>query len=450
VRKARLSGSMRLVVIMAVMGLVAAACGSSSKNAATNATSASTSASTAPAGSTVGSAPSNSAAPSGSPIKVMTIASVNYSGPNYENILETAKLYQDWINAHGGIKGHPLEVSTCDEQGDPTKTAQCGRQAIANHDVAVVGSFSFNGNAIVPELAANHISWFGICCAVASDELTMPNVQQIGGDAGIAGLAVKASVDGCKKIALVALDVGAEEKFWETLVNNALKSVNGPPLAKVVKVPLTAQDYAAEVTQATTGTDCIEAILAQANWPSFIQPYKSSGAHQRLYGIQGNLDITITKPNPDVTKGSTVIGVYSDISLPAWSDYRAAISQYHAPTNINYNSLGGLGTWAAYVAFNNIVSTLSGPITASNFLAAAQKASINLNGMTAGGIDFANRWHGLGNQFLNEVNRGVTYDSVNTQGVLVPFDNGKFFDMTNAMLGEPLSAANTPPAGQQG
>jgi ABC-type branched-subunit amino acid transport system substrate-binding protein len=439
---------MSLVVILAIMGLVTAACGSSKKAATTSPTN-----STAPAGSTAGTATGSagtaaSAAPSGSPIKVMTIASVNYSGPNYENILETAKLYQDWVNAHGGIKGHPLQVSTCDEQGDPTKTAQCGRQAIANHDVAVVGSFSFNGNAIVPELAANHISWFGICCAVASDELTGTNVQQIGGDAGIAGLAVKASVDGCKKIALVALDVGAEEKFWETLVNNALKSVNGAPVVKVVKVPLTAQDYAAEVTQATTGTDCIEAILAQANWPSFIPSYKASGAHQRLYGIQGNLDVTITKPNPDVTKGSIVIGVYSDISLPAWNDYRAAISQYHAPTNINYNSLGGLGTWAAYAAFNNIVSSLSGPITASNFLAAAQKASINLNGMTAGGIDFANRWHGLGNQFLNEVNRGVTFDTVNASGELIPFDTGKFFDMTNAMVGQPLSAANTPPAGQ--
>lgn len=431
---------MRLVVILIVVGLVAAACGSSKKASTTSTTSSS-------AGS-AGTSSANTSAPSGSPIKVMTIASVNYNGPNYENILETAKLYQDWINAHGGIKGHPLQVTTCDEQGDPTKTAQCGREAIADHDVAVVGSFSFNGNAIVPELAANNISWFGICCAVSSDELTGTNVQQIGGDAGIAALGVKAAVDGCKKIALVALDAGADVKYWQTLVSNGLKSVNGPPIDKTVLVPLTAQDYSAQVTQATTGTDCIVAILAQANWPSFIPPYKATGAHQRLYGIQGNLDITITKPNPSVTKGSVVVGVYSDISLPAWSNYRAAIAQYHAPTNINYNSLGGLGTWAAYAAFDNIVSSLSGPITAPNFLAAAQKASINLNGMTAGGIDFANRWNGLGGQYLNEVNRGITFDVVNSDGTLVPYQNGKFYDMTNAMLGLPLSPANTPPAGE--
>src|ERR1700761_3707726 len=141
---------MRLVVMLAVVGLVVVACGSSKKAATTSPTTAGSVGSAASTGSatSTGSAAGASAAPSGSPIKVMTIASVNYSGPNYENILETAKLYQDWINAHGGINGHPLEVSTCDEQGDPTKTAQCGRQAIANHDVAVVGSFSFNGNAI--------------------------------------------------------------------------------------------------------------------------------------------------------------------------------------------------------------------------------------------------------------------------------------------------------------
>src|SRR3981081_3224649 len=74
------------------------------------------------------------AQPSGSPLNVMTIASVNYSGPTYANILNTATVAGDWINAHGGINGHPLHVTTCDEQGDPSKTAQCGRPAISSQE----------------------------------------------------------------------------------------------------------------------------------------------------------------------------------------------------------------------------------------------------------------------------------------------------------------------------
>src|ERR1700761_3600548 len=135
----------------------------------------------------------------GSPVNVMTIASVDYNGPTYKNILVTAQVAGDWINAHGGINGHPVNVTTCDEQGDPTRTASCGRTAIQDHDVAVIGSFTFNGNAIIPELAAAHISWFGICCAAASIEFTSPDVQQLGDDLTTApGLAVKMVEDGCK------------------------------------------------------------------------------------------------------------------------------------------------------------------------------------------------------------------------------------------------------------
>jgi hypothetical protein len=165
-----------------------------------------------------------------------------------------------------------------------------------------------------------------------------------------------------------------------------------------------------------------------------------------LYGPQGNLDISVTQPFPKATQGAVVAGSYSDISLPEWSDYRAAIAQYHAP-NLDYNSLGGLGTWAAYVAFNQIVSSMTTPITAANFLADAQKAKINFNGMTAN-VDFTQHWNGLGGAFLNAFNRSVTFDIANN-GKLVPFRNGAFYDMTNAMVGQSLPAADVPPAGGQ-
>src|SRR4051794_24727139 len=65
------------------------------------------------------------------PIKTMTIAAVNWNGPAYPNILATAKLYAQYINDRGGIQGHPLQVITCDEQGDPNQLAACGRRAVS-------------------------------------------------------------------------------------------------------------------------------------------------------------------------------------------------------------------------------------------------------------------------------------------------------------------------------
>src|SRR5689334_8349235 len=49
----------------------------------------------------------------GAPIKAMTVASVNTQGPPFPQILETAKVYEKWINDNGGIAGHPLQVVTC-------------------------------------------------------------------------------------------------------------------------------------------------------------------------------------------------------------------------------------------------------------------------------------------------------------------------------------------------
>ncbi|MCW2541828.1 MAG: flagellar motor protein MotA [Frankiales bacterium] len=387
------------------------------------------------------------APPSGDPINVMTIASVNYTGPNYANILTTAKLYESWINAHGGVAHRPLKVTTCDEQGDPNKIAACGRQAVANKSVAVIGSFTFNGASIVPELAASNISWFGICCAASAIELTSPIVQQIGSGGTIAAFAVKAVQDGCKHISLVVLDAGAATQFGITIVKNALKSMNASDrLKSTVLIPLTAQDYSAQVAQATDGTDCIMASIGEANFPPFLSAFASSGGTQRLYGPQGNLDGKVVKPFAEATEGAVIIGAYSDLSLPVWNDYRAAISQYKAPSDQDYNSLGGLGTWAAYVAFQQIVEGMTGPLTAATFLATAQKATVKMNGMSAD-VDFTKPFTGLGAPFANDYNRTATFDIVHN-GKLTPFKDGAFYDMTNAMLGQPLAPADLPPGGQ--
>jgi hypothetical protein len=262
---------------------------------------------------------------------------------------------------------------------------------------------------------------------------------------------VKATVDGCKKIAFVVLNVGAGATLAIQFAKSALKSVHGPPLAQTVLLPVTAADYSSEVAQAANGTDCIAADIAEANFPPFITAFSAAGDHQRLYGPQGNLDALVTKQFPQATEGAVVAGTYSDISLPAWADYRAALAQYHAPTNnVVYNSLGGLGTWAAYQAFRQIADAIKGPITNQTFLAAAQKATVNLGGMAGvGSIDFSQKFTGLGAAFSNLYNRAVTFDVVHN-GNVVPFDHGKFFDITNAVSGRPLPASDTPPAGQQG
>ena len=67
----------------------------------------------------------------GEPLVTWTYTDVNTEGPQYKNIEETARVYQEWINSHGGIGGRPLEANFCDARGTPTGAAACAREAAA-------------------------------------------------------------------------------------------------------------------------------------------------------------------------------------------------------------------------------------------------------------------------------------------------------------------------------
>lgn len=368
----------------------------------------------------------------------MTIAAVDYNGPTYPNIMEAAVVYGKYINAHGGINGHPLEVTTCDEKGDPNVLAACGRTAVADHDVAVVGSFTLNGNSIVPILQAANIPWFGLCCAVTTDEYNSPDSFPLGsGEAYTLGGGLEAWRLGCRKIALVALQGFQTET--EQVVNDGLKAVGGH-LAKVVTIPVTAQDYSPEVAEATTGTDCIFADISDTNWFSFLPAFQQSGATQRLFGVQGNLDDKVIKAFPQATQNAVAICVYPDLTSAPFATFDAALKTYNAPTSLDYNSLAGLGTWAAYVAFTNIVKTMTGPITGPTFLAAASKASAVSTGGETPTVNFTQEFTGL-KGFPRLFNRSITFE-IAKAGKFVPLTNNQFEDVTAAFEGKALPASS--------
>ena len=171
-----------------------------------------------------------SAAPTGTPIVTYTFADVNTQGPQYKNIEETARVYASWINAHGGIAGHPLDEKFCDMKGTPTAATACARKAVADKAVAVVGSFSFTGDAILPVLEAGKVAYFGNCCPVSPKEFTSTDSFPMGNQPLYAvGLVKRAVQDGCKKIVGVIIQ-GAET--FEPIMTNAAKAL-GTKIAEV-------------------------------------------------------------------------------------------------------------------------------------------------------------------------------------------------------------------------
>jgi ABC-type branched-subunit amino acid transport system substrate-binding protein len=409
-----------LLAIFALLAcaVVFAACGGSDSSSSSESTSAE--------GSSSGGGGGESEA-KGEPIVTWTYTDVNTEGAQYKNIEETTRVYQEWINSHGGISGRPLDAHFCDAHGTPTGAAACAREAVDGGAVATVGSYTITGDAVIPILEKGNLAQFGNCCPIAPTEYTSPISFPMGSQpVWAAGLVKRAVEDGCKHINGVIVE-GAEA--FEPLLENAAKA-EGTKIGKFVSVPGVAQDYSPQVAESLSGgADCLVMILNETLFIAWMPPFTQSGTEAKMYGPQGNFNENAVKGFEEVVEGDIVAGIYPDISLPQWDSFREAIATYEADPSQDYNSLGGLGTWAAYEGFKQVVESMSGPINKDTFLKALATAKIDLPGMLPP-EDFAKPWGKDGGpaDFAQLMNRCAVYSEFK-EGKLVAASS-EFDDMS--------------------
>lgn len=425
----------RCVALVAVLGLAISACGDDGDGSATPGEDVPSEDVTSTEGSGGDDASDDTAtAASGEPIKVMSITTLNANGPTYENIAITAELAADHINSNGGINGRPIEVVVCDERFDPAVAATCARQAVEEGVVSVVGSFTYFAESIVPVIAESDITWFGACCPISPSELSSPHSFNIGNQPMYAVGAVRRAVeDGCENINAVIVEGG--DAIFRQPMENAMAAY-GRSFGDVIIVPTIAQDYSAEVARATTDADCIVVMMSETPYLTWNTALQQAGVDVQQYGNQGNLNAISAVGAEEVTDGNIIAGMYPDISTAPWDEYRAALEASGVDQEENdFNSLGGMGTWAAYMGFAQIARTIEGEVTASSFFEAASNTSeLDLNGMVPV-LDFTQEWTDGLPGYSRLFNRSVVYSKLEN-GEVVPVDN-EFVDVGDLAMGEP-------------
>ena len=217
----------------------------------------------------VAAADSTAAKPNGAPIKLMAI--YEGTGPSSSpEVPEGAIAAAKAINAKGGINGRPVEIVTCDTHNDPNTATGCGRRAVADGIVALVGNQTIYGNQFLPLMARNKIASIGLEPTTAAD-FTSPSAFPIAGGApvNLAGLAAALARSGAHKIVLARVDI-AESAPLPQFVNSGLKSFN-LTLARDVPVPVGAPDmspYAAAALKG--GTDGIVIASSDQDAVNFV------------------------------------------------------------------------------------------------------------------------------------------------------------------------------------
>ena len=226
-----------------------------------------------------------------------------------------------------------------------------------------------------------------------------------------AGLGWKMAQDGCENPVNVVIDIPAGDVAYPAL-QNAYEVGGGDPDAwRMVKIPAVPGDYSAQVAEATNGSDCIAGGISDSNWAAWLPAMAAAGADQRLYGLQGNLNGMIAEQFPELTEGAIVSGSYPNIAGPMWDDYHAALEEYDAP-DLDWNSLAGLGTWAALTAFTEIVEGMDGEIDNDTFIEAANATTALDTGGMIGVLDLTEPYTGFGGTFPRIFNRTVFFDTV--------------------------------------
>jgi branched-chain amino acid transport system substrate-binding protein len=151
---------------LAMMALAAAGCSSSSKSSSSSPTTqaAGSSPATAAGGSATTAAAGSSAALTKAPIVVGVIAdeSQGPTGLASQDVPRTMAAWQKYINAHGGINGHPVKYINKDDAADPAKAAAALQSLINAHVVAIMDYSSINSTwaakaaeAHIPVLSLN-------------------------------------------------------------------------------------------------------------------------------------------------------------------------------------------------------------------------------------------------------------------------------------------------------
>ena len=370
------------------------------------------------------------ATPTGEPLNVWVVSTVDSSIASYPNIQAAADIYEQYINDKGGIGGRPLAVTFCDGKADPNEDAACARKAVDDGAIALVGGFDVDVSLLIEVLESENVAWFGACCPSVAKEFTSSIAFNMGATFSFnAGAAFKMVQDGCEAPAFIYGENGSQDYFIGQ-TKAAFEKLGYTNEVKYLTYPLTTTDYSALAAKAASDTDCIHGFMGDIQWLGFIPAMKAVGGTQRLYGPQGNLNGKVAEAFPAETEGGVVVNAYPNIAGPMWDDYRAALETYNAP-DLDWNSLAGLGTWAAFEGFRKIVEKMIADgveVNGDTFIEAANSTSnLQMDNMV-GDLDFTKPWGGEGGAFPRIFNRSVAFDII-SGGKLAPMDD-KTYDMT--------------------
>jgi ABC-type branched-subunit amino acid transport system substrate-binding protein len=422
-RIARRSRGAALIAGLAITSLLSlAACSSSSKNSSSG---------SGTGGSTL----------TGSPIVIQAQSAVNSQLASLPQFLDVAQVYAKSINAAGGIGGHPLKITTCDNQAAPTQTVTCARQAVSDHAVAVVG-FAIETPAMLKALSDAKIPFLnGV--AHTPDALTNPISfpVTVGSTYSVLGQVALAAKEGCKTASLVT-----NEGFVAVAqLQQKLAAAQGITI-KIVTYPTNASDAAPYVAK-MAGSDC---MMVGATSDQFVAQLGAalpqSGVKFAHIIAPPTLSTEIASKSPATWEGALIAGTVTDVATPPWAKFVAAVKAYSTVDQSKSPETLAQPVWVSMAVLGNVLRDVvqqKKDLTAASVLSALNATTSANSDGTGPRLDFTKNSsiQGAPRLFAPEVG----FSTVKS-GKVVPAFDGQYHNILPFITGQKNTDAFFKPA----
>jgi branched-chain amino acid transport system substrate-binding protein len=375
------SRTVRVGIGLAGLALLAGACSSSSKTAGTSSTSAGATGATS--GNST-SPTSGTSAATGTPLVVGAIVSQTQPGlPTSTDVPDTLKDWQNWVNSHGGINGHPVKVTEVDDMTDPAKSTTEANTFIAQHVIAILDDSNVS-TAWAKAAQAAQIPVIGMTHSGENDTYRtnpdffgagMNDIASVWGQTKVAALTGKTNfgVFYCAEIAACQSAIP---------VIKAAAGGNGVKITYAGAISSTAPNYTAQclaAQQAGTNSIVIDASVVKVADDCAKQGYRPQWVES-----EGTLNQQLrTDPNYNGVLANVAFAPWQLDNTPALKEFHAAVGNLVNTSTVPY---AVIGTWTGAKLFQ---AAAEGGVSASDTNPTSQdiyNGLYGLNGTTLGGL----------------------------------------------------------------
>jgi ABC-type branched-subunit amino acid transport system substrate-binding protein len=193
--------------------------------------------------------------------------------------------YFSYVNAHGGIGGHKVNVTECYAgtllASSPNQATTCAQQAVSNHVLSMVGNFNDFDSNILPIVEPAHIADFGDFPLSQIDNTNKDSYPLLTGSALFAsGVGTMLVQEGhCKVVGTIVTSGTPTESTDVNSVNAGVKYAGGKVVSPVL-VAATETDFAPAVaTLESEGANCIADELGTTGGVALATAVSQSGQH---------------------------------------------------------------------------------------------------------------------------------------------------------------------------